>query len=187
MCEHRQRVPPRPVPREDTQGHALLLTTCTVLPWTYSHTQSISAGAGSHAPQALLIPTSTLSVCKPRCHWQPLLTHRCWPLSPSMCCVQCAVYPKAPRLLRTPAQPRTGDEGAQREVCRQGVFLTWLSGQDPSAQPRQDHTKPFPSCSRLLFLQWIHTCHHVSAHLCSRYIHWLVLALLLCFFYNLRC
>lgn len=38
MCEHRQRVPPRPMPREDTQGHALLLTTCTVLPWTYGHT-----------------------------------------------------------------------------------------------------------------------------------------------------
>lgn len=71
-------------------------------PRTYGHAQSISAGAGLHAHKTLLVaPWGALSctgrrtacACKPRHRWQLLPTHRCWSLSPSMCCVQCAVYP----------------------------------------------------------------------------------------------
>ena len=80
------------------------------------------------------------------------------------------------------------EEGSWRKVCPQGVCLAWVSGQDPAVRPRmQDPTKPVLPHSTLSFLQWIYTCDLVSAHLCSRYIHWLVLTLFLCFFYNLRC
>lgn len=199
MCEHRQRVPPCPVLREDTWGHALWLATCTVPPsdiWSRTEHLCRRRLACTQNPVGSPMGCSQLhgeedGMCvqtqaplAAAAHTPVLVT-----VSQYVLCAVCCVPPRYPGCCGHPfISGQRKDEGAWRKVCAQGVCLAWVSRQDPAVQPRtRDPTKPVLPRSTLSSLQWIYTCHLVSAHLCSSYVHWLVLAFILCFFYNLRC